>query len=405
MLLGLLFLVSGCQSIFDDSAELDNKQQEFILSKVNNYRGLINLYREKLNAKENPTDRYKLAKYYYLLEDYESSRLYLKPLMENRPDEDVLLLEGQNLLALGQNSEALSAIAKVLEMNPDNGEAWNIRGILLAQGGSFRDAYQAFESARMRFVDETIIINNLAMLAIIQEDYAKARDYLIPMYRRGQTSQKMLHNLVFVLVKLNDYSGAENVIHEHNMYENTDGLLTSLSRVKPRSPLELQQMISSDAINSLTQSLGENSNKNPTSIPPISYDKEQKITTAERGKTQAAVDKNLNEIYSVRTGQHKKYFRMTIESAHLINFKEVKGDSRNKLSLELYNVKMTKNLFEASKLIPKGHKRIKNLKFYQKGFNSVGVDVEFIVPVQKNNLFRISSNNNVKERLVLDVYI
>ena len=58
-----------------------------ILSKVNNYNGLIKLYREKLSRKEDKDTRYQLAEYYYLAEDFDSSRQYLQPLIANNPDE------------------------------------------------------------------------------------------------------------------------------------------------------------------------------------------------------------------------------------------------------------------------------------------------------------------------------
>lgn len=391
--------------MFSDSAELDNKQQEFILSKVNNYRGLINHYRDKLTNKENSVDRYKLAKYYYLVEDYESSRLYLKPLVDNQPDEDVLLLEGHNLLALGNNSEALIVIARVLDMNPNNGEAWNIRGILLTQNGSFSEASQAFETARMRFVDEEIVINNLAMLAIVQEDYAKARDYLVPMYRRGQISQKMLHNLVFALVKLKDYSGAENIIHEQNMTNDVDTLLASLSKVKPRSPKELQKITSFDSIAALTQSL----DKTRSESPSYSSDKAVKDPLVEKGLVnethQALMGNTLSEIYDVRAGQHPKYFRMTMESSRSIKFREVESGVKNKSAFELLNVKLTPNILKAGEKVCRDNHNVKKLKIYQKNADTVGVEFEFVSPVKKNSVFRLSANNPIKERLVFDIYL
>lgn len=405
VLLGLLLPISGCQTIFNDSAEIENNQQEYILSKVNNYRGLIKLYRDNLNTKEDAGDRYKLAKYYYLVEDYDASRLYLKPLLDKQPDEAVLLLESQNLLAQGKNPEALKVIAKVLQMNPNNGEAWNIRGILLAQRGNFNDAFQAFEAAQARFIDEDIVINNLAMLAIIQEDYAKARDYLVPMYSRGQASQKMLHNLVFVLVKLKDFSGAENILYEQHMTDDVDGLLESLAKIKPRSPKELQQIMSLDSIASLTQSLAKNSSEKPT---PAS----QKMATAASGEKINGKDKmltpttsSLNEISGVRAGQHPKYFRMTLESPQLIKFRELSSNVKNKTIFELLNVKLTNNILKAGEKISRENHNIRELKIYQKNADTVGVEVEFVRPVKKNSIFRLSANSTVKERLVFDIYL
>ncbi|VTM88327.1 Uncharacterised protein [Raoultella ornithinolytica] len=69
-----LFVLCGCQSQTGSGSELDDSQREYILSKVNNYNGLIKLYREKLSRKEDKDTRYQLAEYYYLAEDFDSSR-------------------------------------------------------------------------------------------------------------------------------------------------------------------------------------------------------------------------------------------------------------------------------------------------------------------------------------------
>ncbi len=87
-----LFVLCGCQSQTSDGGELNDSQREYILSKVNNYNGLIKLYREKLSRKEDKDTRYQLAEYYYLAEDFDSSRQYLQPLIANNPDERALLL-------------------------------------------------------------------------------------------------------------------------------------------------------------------------------------------------------------------------------------------------------------------------------------------------------------------------
>ncbi|HFI5596761.1 TPA: tight adherance operon protein, partial [Raoultella planticola] len=99
-----LFVLCGCQSQTGSGGELNDSQREYILSKVNNYNGLIKLYREKLSRKEDKDTRYQLAEYYYLAEDFDSSRQYLQPLIANNPDERALLLASKNLMELGNYS-------------------------------------------------------------------------------------------------------------------------------------------------------------------------------------------------------------------------------------------------------------------------------------------------------------
>ena len=145
-----------------------------------------------------------------------------------------LLLASKNLMELGNYSDAQAMVSAVLRQNPKSGEAWNMQGILLAQDGDFSGAARAFNQARQRFVDDDIVINNLAMLAIMQNDYATARDYLFSLYGRGHASQKVLHNLVYVLVKLQDFNGAESILQQEKMADRSEGLMEALAKVNPR---------------------------------------------------------------------------------------------------------------------------------------------------------------------------
>ncbi|VTR14818.1 Flp pilus assembly protein TadD, contains TPR repeats [Serratia fonticola] len=100
----LLLLLVGCQGRLNNDNKLDENEQEYILSKVNNYQGLLKLYREKLSKKEDPEVRFKLAEYYNLVEDYGSSLHYLAPLLDNKPSDKIYLLQAKNLAAMGKGS-------------------------------------------------------------------------------------------------------------------------------------------------------------------------------------------------------------------------------------------------------------------------------------------------------------
>lgn len=444
ILLSLLLVVTGCKSTLGDNAELDDNQREYILDKVNNYRGLIKLYRDKLNRKEDAQTRYKLAEFYYQVEDYESSRHFLQPLLASRPDEQTLLLESKNLLEMGKNAEALTVITRALQQNPESGEAYNIKGILLTQEGNYSAAHQAFNEARRRFVEEDIVINNLAMLAIMQEDYAAARDYLIPLYMRGQSNPKMLHNLVFVLVKLNDFSGAESILRQEKMSNDHDGLLESLAKVKPRpqqpAPQRSQERVRTMAPTTLAASAAAPTPANAASVPaPVMDNKTKPLSAspavpvnsaitqenpltplpvlaqkkaaeeampavAKSENASLAVTSRLKEVSAVRAGQHHKYFRMTLESLQAINFRELNSEEKNKRLFELYNVRLGQNLLQAGEKISRDNNSIHALTFYQKDTDTVLVEFEFKQPVEKTNIFRLPANKSSRERLVFDVY-
>ena len=106
-------IISGCQNSLFDEKKIDQQQKEYILSKVHNYQGMIQLYRDKLSQKDERDTRYRLAELYYQVEDYESSRHYLKPLLVSTKEEKGWLLEGKNLLETENTAEALAAIERV----------------------------------------------------------------------------------------------------------------------------------------------------------------------------------------------------------------------------------------------------------------------------------------------------
>ncbi|MGL9733715.1 MAG: tetratricopeptide repeat protein [Symbiopectobacterium sp.] len=98
-----------------------------------------------------------------------------------------LLLEGKNLLEQGHISEALYIVRAALNKNHENGQALNTQCVLMTQQGNYLAAKVSFDKARTHFVDKDKVINNLAVLAIMQEDYPTAMGYLLPLYVRRYT--------------------------------------------------------------------------------------------------------------------------------------------------------------------------------------------------------------------------
>ncbi|ROP59622.1 tight adherence protein D [Enterobacter sp. BIGb0383] len=416
-LVGLLSicLISGCQRSAFDEQSVDHRQKEYLLSKVNNYQGLISLYREKLSQNEHRDTRYRLAELYYQVEDYESSRHYLKPLLDNAQEEKGWLLESKNLLEMGKAEEALAALERVQRLAPESGEAWNLRGVLLAQSGDFPQAEQAFGEARLRFVDDKIVLNNLAMLAIMQENYMAARDYLMPLYARGNISQKMLHNLVFVLVKLKDFQGAEEILRQEKMVDERDGLLESLARIKPRSPQQLRTRATGEAkpaplslakAAALSRADKAVLTEKPVEIAQASVTPPVLAPTPSPIAEQASlsVTGNLREISVMRAGQHTAYFRIALESSHAINYREVAVPETNRRVFELYNVRVGSRILSTAQHIAGTSSDIKNVSFSQKDESTMMMTVDFRRDVNRAKVFRLAKSKQAQERLIFDIF-
>ena len=400
-----LCLISGCQRSSFNEQSIDHRQKEYLLTKVNNYQGLISLYRERLSQKDDRDTRYRLAELYYQVEDYESSRHYLKPLLENAREEKGWLLESKNLLEMGKTEEALAALGRVQKMAPDSGEAWNLRGVLLAQSGEFKQAEQAFEQARLRFVEDRIVLNNLAMLAIMQENYQVARDYLMPLYARGNISQKMLHNLVFVLVKLQDYQGAEAILRQEKMVANRDGLLESLARVKPRPPQQLRTRTGGETATAPLNIASAEPTPRAEEVKPGELP--QVIVKGNAGSPEQAsspVAGQLREISVLRVGQHSTYFRIALESTHAINYREIAVPETNRRVFELYNVSVGSKILSATQHIAAGNNDIKNVSFSRKDASTMMMTLDFRRDVNRAKVFRLGKNKHAQERLIFDIF-
>lgn len=224
-------LISGCSSAFSGNSRYTTEQEDIFL-KVNNYDGLINLYRDQLKKNDTPGTRLKLANYYYLAGDYTSS-LYYSQLLSNEENPEVYDLQAKNQIALGDYSKAIQLTDRMLHINPHSAEAWNLRGIALALSGKMREGQLAIEKSRDLFMVDYIAVNNMATLAAMDKRYQDAVGLLLPQYLRGKKQPQLVHNLVLVLVKAGDRRYARTVIENENLSSNPDELMDALAAVNP----------------------------------------------------------------------------------------------------------------------------------------------------------------------------
>lgn len=222
-------LLNGC-SWKDNMSQKDFYYRENILTKANNYGGLINLYRNKLKVKEDDSIRLKLANAYYLAGDTHSSLYYLGPIAHKR-NEYIYLLLAKNLINNNDNVGAKVAVDKLLAMSPSNAEGHNINGIILANNGDLNKAEKAIEKSRHLFISDETAMNNLAVIAILDERYRDAVRILLPDYLAGKRGSLMLHNLIFSLVKLKDKKYAKKIIIAEKITRKPDELILALSQV------------------------------------------------------------------------------------------------------------------------------------------------------------------------------
>ncbi len=108
----MLAVLTGCSGGLSNATDAD--QKEYILTQLNDYQGLIEIYRNKLSVKDNDDERYYLSQLYNRIGDYSSSNIYLAPLVENNKDKKYLLLQAKNYIELGQEDNAEPILKELL---------------------------------------------------------------------------------------------------------------------------------------------------------------------------------------------------------------------------------------------------------------------------------------------------
>jgi tight adherence protein D len=227
------FVLVGCASNVSSNGP-EAHYQEDILLKAKNYSGLISLYRSRLQNNEDPHTRQKLAHYYYMAGDYNSSLYYLQPLLA-QPTLQVFETETRDLIALGKYQDAKVTAAKMIDMAPDNAVAYNLQGIAQSLSGELVQGKQSIQYARTLFLADDIAVNNMAMVAILQQHYQEAVSLLMPQYVRGTTQPELVRNLVLSLVKLGDRQNARAIIANEKLSQRPDELIEALYQLTPEA--------------------------------------------------------------------------------------------------------------------------------------------------------------------------
>lgn len=390
-------LLVGCSS----QTNLDNKERESILTKVNNYKGLIAFYREQLSKNDTPEVRLKLCEVYNKIEDYESSQNCLKELVSSSPTDESLLLSAQNNSTLGHDEIALRQIDEAIKINPKMGEAYNLKGVILAHLGDLENAKTSFEKARNLFVAEDIVNNNLAMIAIVEKDYNLARSYLMPLYSRGYNSPKIVHNLIFTLVKLNDYSTADMLIRQNNLEDSSQRLIADLDGIMTTIPERKSPDV---GVTASTQGVIDQQIKSHSSFLNANEDTTKVLIENKNIVPQeiATSPDSPGQVENIVIGEHGKFVRLVFISSSFIKGEKVTGGRDNHVEFVLKNIKTNQKMADLTRNIKKYTKSLNDVSVQQRGddlyltFNAKRVVKQVRAYISPKS--SISSN-----RLVLDI--
>ncbi|WP_392564690.1 hypothetical protein RHO13_04530 [Orbus wheelerorum] len=359
----IFFIVSGCNNNAS-KRDLDEEQKIYINETTKNYGGLIELYKKRLKASgssDNSDTRFKLAQAYYLSEDFSSAKRTLSPLVDQTQDDNILVLYG-NILSKTKSPNYNSAneyLNRALQINPKNGEAYNLKGIIEIKLGKYDAANYSFNKSREMFYDENKVLNNLAMLAILGKDYRTAYDYLNILYNKGYRNKTVLYNLIFTLVKLDKVQVAKELCIQNKISNQSTILLEELKRVEPNKSVNFNEI--APPPDEMKKAYSEEQKVNIIAKQPIQTIKKSKNIPIAKANKSAIVYSNL---IAVRSTEHKSFSRITLETKEKLNSSQYslqKGlDNSFKIKLIKVNLSST-NIDQIIKSIKDSNRNFVNV--------------------------------------------
>ena len=365
----MLLFVVGCQNS-TLKYDVNEQQKIYINETTKNYGGLIELYKQRLQRADTEDTRHKLARAYYQSNDFQAVKRVLEPIIKKTKNDGILILYGHVESRLGHNDTALEYLNKAIEINNKNGEAYNVKGIVLLKKRQYDAARYAFNEARENFYDENKVTNNLAMLSILNKDYTEAYNQLNILYTKGYRDQTILHNLLFTLVKLDKMQLAKSFCLAHKLSNEPDILVQELKRIEPidaikfnevkpsQSDIQKQYTIEKAAgqlafnnteaevvIKSKNQTKLTNSTKSGSNVKLSNMTKLDSTdsSTNVASTSQKQTDKTTttqSTILAVRSGEHGKFSRITFETEAKLSNKSYKIEkiSPTEFKLSFYDV-------------------------------------------------------------------
>lgn len=365
----MLLFVVGCQNS-TLKYDVNEQQKIYINETTKNYGGLIELYKQRLQRADTEDTRHKLARAYYQSNDFQAVKRVLEPIIKKTKNDGILILYGHVESRLGHNDTALEYLNKAIEINNKNGEAYNVKGIVLLKKRQYDAARYAFNEARENFYDENKVTNNLAMLSILNKDYSEAYKQLNILYTKGYRDPTILHNLLFTLVKLDKMQLAKSFCLAHKLSNEPDILVQELKRIEPidaikfnevkpsQSDIQKQYTIEKAAgqlafnnteaevvIKSKNQTKLTNSTKSGSNVKLSNMTKLDSTdsSTNVASTSQKQTDKTTttqSTILAVRSGEHGKFSRITFETEAKLSNKSYKIEkiSPTEFKLSFYDV-------------------------------------------------------------------
>ncbi len=223
VLLVLLWL-SGCasdgSSVQTQAEQMSAESREQVLRSTDSREQLITFYKQQLKERPSTQLRIKLIKAYLESGDTESAAFHLAEVdMDEQYAAEIVFLKAQVAYLSADYTLAYQYAQTALSLSSSYPEAENLMGLIQAERGKLSSARAHFLAARRDYYDDAIIKNNLAVLDLIEENYAAAVQKLQPLYVKSEGDRQVTSNLLIAYSKLGKYQAVREILKEQHYPE------------------------------------------------------------------------------------------------------------------------------------------------------------------------------------------
>ncbi|KKD58515.1 hypothetical protein RN22_20850 [Grimontia sp. AD028] len=262
--------LAACSSsgIVEDYA---GEKGEQLLLQTGNYASLVKRYQEQLKTNPSPELRHKLADALYMSGDPEAAQFQLALIpLEATEDPQLEMLRANVLYDLDRLNAAEQHVNTALRLDNNYSEAYNLKGLLLAQRGELEKAKQAFDNARLNGFNDDTVKNNLAMVAMLRGDFNQAADILWPLVANGRADQIVKANLLLSLAKSGRSREFSQLLASEGDREQIGKRYSSLNHVKPFNSFTQtsEKLPSQDTANASANKIAATLSKKEKEIEP-----------------------------------------------------------------------------------------------------------------------------------------
>ncbi|WP_085246772.1 tetratricopeptide repeat protein [Gilliamella mensalis] len=377
----ILFFAAGCQNS-TLKYDLNEQQKIYIHETTKNYGGLIEIYKQRLQHSDSEDTRYKLAQIYYLSNDFGAAKRVLTPVLSTTKNDSILVLYGHVESRLGNNDVALEYLNKAIAINHKNGEAYNVKGIVLLKKRQYDAARYSFNLARENFYDENKVTNNLAMLSILNKEYNEAYKHLNILYTKGYRDQTILHNLLYTLVKLNKMQLAKSFCIGHRLSNDPEILIQELKQIEPVDAIKFNEAVPAQSENqkqyAIEKTVPQQISKEKIVIKPEKQNKSQvganlsnmtKLDISTETKKLASPTTNSEVISNTAISKQNNHVNQTTNKAKILAVRSGEHEKFSRITFETLN-QLSKNQYIIEKISPTEFK----LTFYDVSLPAKGVN-------------------------------